>query len=71
MRADVDTARRAEWLACEMQDEREKVKHSIKYAVHLHEGGGELNDMKGTCCSEDARRSSVCEKCGKRTCKNI
>ena len=29
-----------------MQDEREKVKQSIKYAVHVHEGGGELNDTQ-------------------------
>ena len=44
--ADMDTARRAEWLASEMQDEREKENQSIQNAVHVHEGGGELNDLQ-------------------------
>ena len=43
MAADLDKAKRAEWLAIELQEERAKVK-SVKYAVHFHEGSGELKD---------------------------
>ena len=37
--------RRAEWLASELQDERETVKQRLRYAVRFHEGV-ELNDMQ-------------------------
>ena len=46
MEADMDTASRAEWPPSAMQDEREREKPSIKYAVHVHEHGGEPSDKK-------------------------
>ena len=45
-RADLDKASRAEWLAGEMHQERENVKHIIGYAVRFHDDGGHLNDMQ-------------------------
>ena len=44
--ADMNNACRADWLASEMQSERDKVKRSIKYAVQFLGSGGALNDMQ-------------------------
>ena len=41
---DMDRARRTDWSASEMQDGREKFKHSSMYAVHFHEDAKALED---------------------------
>ena len=42
----MDKGNRTEWLASEMQDERDNVGQNSKNAVHVHVTGCELNDTQ-------------------------
>ena len=60
--ADMDSARRAEFSASELQDVRERIKRSIRCAVRFHEEGGELSVIRKMSEIESKRRAHSISK---------